>query len=345
MDARFFPVVGGGSIVATLQEPPFDSGGEGRVYRASHQGSSTYCVKAIPDATPGAASAEIAAIASLVGHFEVALQKEALPTPVRHTLNALMQQLPTHIGMDYLEDGLWLLFLRKFDSGSPLHARVSANQPRPGILVRYEIARRLVGSLTALQLYGYIHLDPYPDNICVTMPPDGPASISLIDLESLGIARTKTNGTMDWRADSFVRQPRAFGKPDVWPLPPWYPRPTNSADPRPVADGYTSAAAWQALSVLFYILTWGAKPFSWLAPRDFQTVTLQYFNGSAPDAMVKEVLGRHDKEALAELDRRLGGDSELLLQLITWFRASFLDHRFMPQLKEIQDRLSLLARI
>lgn len=322
-------------MIVAVDEEPFDAGGEGRVYHAA-VGTLRQCVKAVPNVSPG----ELSTVADDLGRLVQQIHRAIAKSParvVRTTLEGLATRLPTHLASHRLDgDDRWLLFLRSLQAGESLQAACNG-ESMPPRHVRFQLARQLIGYLTALQLYGCVHLDPYPDNVFVQLTTGRPV-LSLIDLEYLGVTATTRDGRIDWSEDRFVRSPKSFGKPDKWLLPPWYPKP-DATDRRPIGGLFVAAATWQALAVTFYTLTWGTAPFSWLTADSFRRLAQL---SEATD--IAAVLGDHDPVAERLIAERLG-NHELYRSMVSWFSNGFIKRGSgpLPPLKELQDLISQLT--
>lgn len=346
MNLEFDAICGGGHVSVELHDERYEAGAQGRVYRASLGNDHGYCVKTLPGFSPGAAATEVAAFSRLTRHIETSASKQALPFPVRKTLQAVMNKLPTHTCMSFLGgDKLNLLILRRYCEGTSLQRLAAPGAPIPPIGTRYEIARRLAGHLTALQIHGCVHLDPYPDNVFVDS--NGVLEVALIDLEGMGAIARDSHGAFGRHQDSFAKEPGSYGKLGVWVLPPWYPRlPIDRNDrPRPFAGMYLAASSWQMLSIVMFVLTWGFKPLAWLEPDSFQMIANTSRNSSITGASVKAALDCHDEAAIIDFSARLEGNERLLRQLIQWFENSIVDPVSTPRAKQVQDCLADLCRL
>lgn len=347
MKLDFYPIQGGEPCVVDLHVDRYDAGAQGRVYRATVSNNVGYCVKALPDFSPGKAAREIAALSSLISHISRSASKPALPLRVRTALRAVISNLPTHTCLGLLDDKPYLLILKRFCKGNSLQSLTVPSLALPSASTRFEIARRLAGSLTSLQINGCVHLDPYPDNIFVDFDLSGKvADVALIDLEGMGLVARDALGNVGKHQDNFAKEPGSYGKPGVWILPQWYPRPPPDTRvcARPFADMYVAASHWQMLSIVIFVLTWGFKPLAWLERSSFQFIARATLDTSISTSQINSALTRRDADTLDDFRARLDGDDSLLEQFIMWTESGLLDPLSAPSAKQIQDSLAEIGR-
>lgn len=319
------------------------AGGQGRVFRASHTGESIYCLKALPGVRPGDVAAEIKVFSDLTARARQGIDNKGPSNAIRESLRTFLNYLPTHAGYGKLPGMAerCLLFFRRFCDGASLQALTAPDRAEPSFECRRDIAKRLVRLLTTLEVYGFVHLDPYPDNIFVNnIMASTNMEVSLIDLEGIGVIGRNSRGFIDPRA-GFVRLPTAYGKPGFWVLPNWFPKPGMV---QPYEHHYIEAAQWQMLSILIFVLTWGARPFCWLSPQAFQSLASTANSDQTREVELSRALqsldSTRDKHFLAKLD----GNRALKDQLQNWFISGMKSQSNLPTARAMQSTISQLLK-
>ena len=346
MELDFYPLLGGPILSVDLHEDQYQAGAQGRVYRASVGSDSGLCVKALPGLTPGSAAPEVMALAQLRRHVEQSATTSGFPQPVKRSLQTILSRLPTHTTFAFFgEGGMHFLILRRFVEGRSLQQLTVPNRPIPPLEHRYILARKLAGNLTSLQMQGCVHLDPYPDNVLIQGEGLG-SEIAMIDLEGVGTLERGSDGSINWKHDSFATIPTSYGKPGVWTLPPWYPQPVSATmpRPRPIQESYLAASTWQMLSILTFVLTWGFKPLTWLEPRAFQIIARAACDRLAAIEPIRLASRQHNTRRMDDFAARLGGNRALLEQFTAWFENALVNPRASPRAKDIQDFMAMWCR-
>ncbi len=339
-----FTEIGGSRRVSVEMIPTkLHSGGQGRVCRASVNGNDSYCVKELPDVhRPADVHRQLAIFANLARYLDSRIRLLDSGDAIRRSLETLRAYTPTHATYDALDRSgpKCLLLLRRYSDGGSLQSLTAT--PRPPAQARFEIARRLVRLLTTLELNGFVHLDVYPDNVLVKIENGFVREVTLIDLEGAGLLNRDAEARYGSHVDTWVTEPSAFGKPNLWLLPAWYPRPDAGAVSAPFSGNYRSAARWQAICIALFALTWGGVPFAWLVPSAFQRVAASRTRVTSPA----------DREALSMVDQRryagfincLDGKETILSTFRQWIERGFLNPRALPPIQSVQQFLNSAAR-
>jgi hypothetical protein len=312
-------------------------GGQGSVCRAAAGGNNGFCVKTLPEAnSPGSIQKELKAIHLLRKHVDN--QLTALKAPaIRASLTTLKSYLPSHSACATPpgETLPCLLLLRRFCEGQSLQELTAPGEPMPDLGTRVEIAKRLVRHLVSLEKIGFVHLDPYPDNVFLSN--SRTLEVALIDLEGVGSIARNSEGRFGPSLDLFEKVPSAYGKEGFWILPPWYPCPSVNI-PAPYGNQFVSAARWQTLSLAFFAITWGCKPFFWLS-RSSQRTLSRVAKGNKPSYPVNldEALRDRIPEAYKIALDRFGGNTERAEEFATIFEHGLNDPKSIPRGEDIQS--------
>lgn len=330
----------GKTAVVDIELEIIGSGAQGSVHRATVDGKEGYCVKALSGIAAGAVREEVSTFRHLRRKTLAQLEKPTVLGILRTDIQSLYHYLPELVAYDKLPgyDQDALLLCRPFCPGIPLRDLLVEPPRRSSeIYWRLSIAKRICRLMVSLDLFGFVHLDPYPDNVLVENPDNlNHIRISVIDLEGVGVLSPDDNsapGQRKWR-DEFERTPKAFLKEDYWPLPWWYPTPGKT---RPMSDWFIYAAAWQMLSIVTYTLTWGATPGCWLdGDPDKGLPALVRIAEQARKAQrvltqlerldIEDILTRYDGDLFSEFVNRCGSEP-LAHKLIDWFTAGFYGPR------------------
>lgn len=322
------------------------SGGQGRVCRAAVSGLSHFCVKALPEVQrPGEMGSQVRLFAALARYIEGRIERLAPEDAIRKSLETLRTYLPTHAAYAALprDATKCLLLLRRYCEGESLQS-LTNTPPRPDYRTCFETGRRVVRLLNTLELNGFVHLDPYPDNIFIRMTGERVGEVSLIDLEGIGALARDATGRFGRNTDAWMKEPSTYGKPHVWVLPRWYPHPPGPTAHRPYEHHYRSAARWQTLCLGLFTLTWGSSPFGWLTRESYQTVARLRRDPGITDQMIRNALASVDPQRYEAFVERLGGKDQLLVSFRDWLSTGLLDPRALPPTTEVQDVLNVLAR-
>jgi hypothetical protein len=307
-------------------------GGQGSVCEAAIGGDSGFCVKALPQITSsGGIQRELKALKLLDN-----LLSNVKAPAIRASLTTLQAYLPTHVACDIPigESSSCLLLLRRFCDGGSLQEITAPGESTPDLGIRLEIAKRIVRHLVSLEKLGFVHLDPYPDNVFLSQ--GARLEVALIDLEGIGSIARNTNGFFGPTLDSFEKAPSAYGKKDFWILPHWYPIPSTQV-PMPYSHHFVSAARWQVLCSAFFALTWGLKPFCWL-PRNSQQIIARAFGNPRPTPLseLSDALDEGSEEGLALPLERIEGNRERFEEFRVLFGNGLLSPNGIPRGEELQ---------
>lgn len=348
------------------------AGGQGRVYRVKELSPYAQCIKAVPGVSAAEFGDEIKPFVDLLGDVDRRIAKEqAKPdtnkNAVLKCLLTFRKYLPTHAAWKSIteDEEPTLLLLRRWCDGQSLKdldASVKDKEiDKPGKTTRHEIAKRVTRLLTTLDLCGYVHLDPYPDNIFITdIDKWRTTEVSLIDLEGIGVLKKSNDGRISYASATFSKLPSAYGKQAFWIRPWWFPSPGET---RASEDRYIAAARWQMLCLALFVLTWGGSPFaSWLPPdartgdglrdrRDFTKLAelnkqLTKTGDWGLDIQrayeaLSGVLSRIANQADdSYFELKFAGNAELRQRFISWTHESFVDPRKVPSARNIQTALA-----
>jgi hypothetical protein len=316
-------------------------GGQGSVFFASVDGEDGYCVKAVTGIVDAAAlDSQVRLFADLRDMLDGRTKQPDSSTSIRRSLKTLRDYLPVYAAFAAPPESHTpcLLLLRKRCPGVSLQEMMQCDL---AFNVRLDMAKRLVYLLNTLFLNGFIHLDCYPDNVFVVVNGNSVKELCLIDLEGMGHIERDNNGRFSPRADRWIREPTALGKPGEWVWPPWYPRLSGGDKSTPFRDLFPSASRWQALAVVLATLTGGGLPFAWLAPSSFNQVASAW-----EDCQRARSLECHltdvDGEVLEAFADRMDGNWNLLSTVKEWLSSGFMEPHAVPSISTIQAKLNTI---
>lgn len=320
----------------SISEQVVGTGAQGSVYQASIEGNDRYCVKVLTGVAAGEVRNEVAMFQRLRSRTKAQLANPGIQGALRENAEALHRYLPDLVAFGRLPGYARAEFLlaRSYCPGTPLHELLQdPDYGNRDAFWRISVARKICRLMVAMELFGFAHLDAYPDNILVENPDDLKSlRVAMIDLEGVGVLAPNISSDPArnrWR-DEFERPPRSFSKDDFWGLPWWFPVPGKT---RALSDWFIHAARYQMLSLVTLTLTWGSTPGCWLereAHHELQTYAEQLRSaGRVPTDLDREVMAscldssRIDTEVLHEFTERCG-NAQLAGQLMSWFTAAFL---------------------
>lgn len=340
MNLDLFSIDGSDHSISVEISEEFDAGAQGRVYRVTHLDDPNFCVKAMPGIVLGEIPQHTQVFADLTERVDAGIKSGRTTLATRASLLAFRKYLPTHVGYQKLP-GIsenCLLFFRRYCDGASLQQLTDPTAAEmPPFEWRSRTTTTLVRLLTTLDVYGFVHLDPYPDNIFVAgLGNNLPTEVSLIDLEGIGVIRSAD--------DKLIRKPISYGKPGIWLLPNWFPTP----GPRDYEYREIAGARWQMLCAILFTLTWGSVlPLAWLPHEVFQavvTATKARDGRPLPTSLCDSLL-LIDLEAEFQFEQILNRNSALKKTLKQWFVAGLQSHARLPTAVQMQTRLTKLLSV